>query len=85
MKTQIGVLSLLMKRYCVDQFEIVKWRSTCPSTAFRKSGLVFMSGRWSTTTGQGICQKEGFDGKQTNQSLQVAEAARISDETLMNN
>ena len=35
--------------------------------------------------GTGICHKEGFDGKRTNQYLRVTAAVRIFDETLTNN
>ena len=34
---------------------------------------------------QGICQKEGFDGKRTNQSLRVTALTRMFEETLANN
>ena len=51
-----------------------------PSTAFRKDSLFSCQavGRQKQAgVVQGICQKEGFSGKRTNQSLRVTAAARI--------
>ena len=93
-KIRIGVLAVTAyKTYIVSTssrlYNGVVLCLPAPSTALRKGGLVFTSGRWSTKTGRGctryVCQKAGFDGNRTNQSLWMTAAARIFDETLTNN
>ena len=91
MKTRIGVVSLLMKNILcrpVQDRTTAFWAYLQP---LQLSGNAVWFSRQAVGRQklagvvQGICLKEGFDEKRTNQSLRVTAAARIFDETLTNN
>ena len=91
MKTRIAVLSLLLKNILCRPFRDRTTAFYAYLRPLQLSGKAVLFSRQAVGRQklagvvQGICQKEGFDGKRTNQYLRVTAAARIFDETLTNN
>ena len=88
MKIRIAVLSLLLKNILCRLYTTAFYAYLRPLQLSGKAVLFSRQavGRHKLAgVVQCICQKEGFDGKQTNQNLRVTAAARICDETLTNN
>ena len=89
MKTRIAVLSLLLKNILCRPFRDRTTAFYAYLRPLQLSGKAVLFSR--QAVGQqklaGVVQgqKEGFDGKRTNQYLWVTAAARIFDETLTNN
>ena len=89
MKTWIAVLSLVLKNTLCRPFRDCITAFYAYLRPLQLSGKAVLFSRQAVGRQklagvvQCICQKEGFDGKRTNQYLRVTGAARIFDETII--
>ena len=91
MKTRVDVLSLLLKNISCRPVRDRTTEFCAYLRPLQLSGKAVWFSRQAVGRQklagvvQGICKKEGFDGKRKYQSLRVTAAATIFDETLTDN